>query len=83
MLPTYSRAREPINALYYIDGELLNRVHMLSDLGICFDQYVSIAHNAFELCNLVRKVLGYIIRQTQYLKTRNALCDFNKAYVHS
>jgi hypothetical protein len=59
---TFSRARDPILAQYFLGSEPINRVFTVKDLGVVFDTRLSFHEHILSLAADCYRRLGFVIR---------------------
>lgn len=80
---TCSRAQEPINYEYELDGLSLTRVTSMRDLGVVMQSDLKFTKHISDTCAKAFRNLGFVLRETKDLQRTVAACALYNALVRS
>ncbi|XP_072934942.1 uncharacterized protein [Epargyreus clarus] len=80
---SFSRSRGPYHHSYYIEGEPLQRVTEVNDLGVRFSADLNFRDHITEVCKRAYRNLGFILRQSGTFTNISAIRALYEALVKS
>lgn len=80
---TYYRIFDKVEYCYTMNGQLLNKVEYVEDLGVLFDEKISFNLHIQKISNEALKLLGFIYRNTKHFNSTRALDCLYNSYVRS
>lgn len=80
---TYSRTSQTIARSYTLNGQNLQNVNSIRDLGTCFDTEITFNQNVLQICKKSRKALGFVVRQSKYFHNHQVITLLYNAFVRS
>lgn len=80
---SYTRKVQPLLGTYVMDGQLLERVDSISDLGVTFDMRLNFNKHIENICASSSRSLGWIIRATKCFNGGDLLTRLYFAFIVS
>lgn len=80
---SYYRIKDPLRYDYGIDGFILQRPHIIRDLGVIFDEKLTFVPHVEDITNRAYNTLGFIIRSSSCFVKSQTLIDLFSAYIRS
>lgn len=80
---SYSRKIHPVNFQYNFNGIIINRVKIVRDLGVIFDNKLSFSEHIDFVTTKAFKNLGFVIRSCKIFKDVGSIKSVYFAYVRS
>jgi ribonucleases P/MRP protein subunit RPP40 len=80
---SFTHKKSGLDRSYYIKGDILNRRQVVKDLGVLFDEKLSIRPHYESIVNKNHKLLGFIIRSTKDFKKASSTITLFYSLVRS
>ncbi|XP_054283160.1 uncharacterized protein LOC129000230 [Macrosteles quadrilineatus] len=78
---TFGRLRCPLLFQYTLEGQPLERVFSIKDLGVTFSADLSFHEHVYDLCKRSHRLLGYIFRSTRGMTSPVVLKTLYSSFV--
>lgn len=80
---TYTRSPSPINFIYTINGQSLERVSTVKDLGVVFDPKLTFSDHILMLTSTGYKLLGFVLRTCKQFQNPEAMTSMFNGIVRT